>query len=75
LHWYAKNAFEYARAQEHHGHPGLGIAILLGFTSLVMLVGFFVDIVIQIRKKTDAKFSGGYFYPVSAAHAAWLVRM
>ncbi|MEO8390071.1 MAG: hypothetical protein ABI893_11140 [Polaromonas sp.] len=51
LHWYAKNAFAYAKTQEHHGDTGLGIAILLGLTSLVMLVGFFVDIVIQIRRK------------------------
>jgi hypothetical protein len=51
LHLFAQHAFEYASRQEHHGDTGLGIAILLGFVSLILLMGFLVDIVIQIRKK------------------------
>lgn len=51
LHAYSENAFEYARTQEHRGDTGLGIAILLGFTSLMMLVGFFTDLIIQAKKR------------------------
>ena len=51
LHLYARNAFEYARTQERHGDAGLGIAILLGFITLVMLGAFLVDFIIQIRRR------------------------
>jgi hypothetical protein len=51
LHLYARSAFEYARTQERHGDTGLGIAILLGFMTLVMLGAFLVDFIIQIRKR------------------------
>jgi hypothetical protein len=44
-------AFEYARTQEHRGDTGLGIAILLGFLTLIMLGAFFIDFIIQIRKR------------------------
>lgn len=51
LHLYSRSAFEYARTQERHGDAGLGIAILLGFITLVMLGAFFVDFIIQIRRR------------------------
>lgn len=39
------------RAQERHGDTGLGIAILLGFITLMMLGAFLIDLIIQIRKR------------------------
>lgn len=51
LFWYANNAFEYAKTQERHGDTGLGIAILLGLITLAMLLGFSVDLLIQIARK------------------------
>ena len=51
LHLYSRSAFEYARTQERHGDAGLGIAILLGFITLVMLGAFLVDFIIQIRRR------------------------
>lgn len=51
LHLYLRSAVEYAHTQEHHGDTGLGIAILLAFTTLFMLGGFLVDLIIQIRMK------------------------
>lgn len=51
LHLYAQNAFEHARTQERHGDAGLGIAILLGFITLILLGAFLIDLIIQIRKR------------------------
>ena len=51
LHLYSRIAFEYASTQEHHGDTGLGIAILLGFLTLIMLGAFSIDLIIQIRKR------------------------
>ncbi|MEH6421069.1 hypothetical protein [Pseudomonas sp. CGJS7] len=51
LYWYAQNAFESARNQTHRGDTGLGIAVLLGFLALAMLLGFFIDLLVQIRRK------------------------
>ena len=47
LYLYAEHAFEHARTQEHHGDTGLGIAILLFFVAIVMLFGFFIDLLIH----------------------------
>ncbi|KRB03211.1 hypothetical protein [Lysobacter sp. Root690] len=54
LHLFALNAFEQARRQEHHGDTGLGIAIVLGLVSLMMLLGFFIDFIVQIKRKWPA---------------------
>jgi uncharacterized protein YqhQ len=53
---YARSAFEYARTQERHGDTGLGIAILLGFMTFVMLGVFLIDLVIQIRKRRPSAY-------------------
>lgn len=53
---YARSAFEYARTQEHHGDTGLGIAILLGFMTFVMLGAFLIDLIIQIRKRRPSAY-------------------
>lgn len=54
LHLFALNAFEQARRQEHHGDTGLGIAIVLGFVSLMLLLGFFIDFIVQVKRKWPA---------------------
>ena len=37
--------------QVHRGDSALGIAVLLGAMTLVMLLGFIVDFVVQIRRR------------------------
>lgn len=54
LNLFALNAFEQARQQEHHGDTGLGIAIMLGFVSLTMLLGFSIDLIVQVVRKRPA---------------------
>lgn len=54
LRLFALNAFEQASRQEHHGDTGLGIAIVLGMLSLTMLLGFFVDLIVQVKRKWPA---------------------
>jgi hypothetical protein len=54
LNLFALNAFEHARRQEHHGDTGLGIAIVLGLVSLTMLMGFFIDLIVQVKRKWPA---------------------
>lgn len=56
LQLYSQRAFEYARTQERHGDTGLGIAILLGFMTFIMLGAFLVDLIIQIRKRRPAAY-------------------
>ena len=51
LYLYSQSAVEHARTQERHGDTGLGIAILLGFMTLIMLGAFLVGLIIQIRKR------------------------
>ena len=40
--------------REHRGDTGLGIAIVLGFLCFVLLVGYLVDLVIQLVKRQPA---------------------
>lgn len=54
LRLFALNAFEQASRQEHRGDTGLGIAILLGMLTLTMLLGFFVDLIVQLKRKHPA---------------------
>lgn len=51
LHLYSRSAFEHASTRPHHGDTGLGIAVLLGFLTLLMLGAFLIDVIIQIRKR------------------------
>ncbi|MGO1003476.1 hypothetical protein [Lysobacter sp. CA196] len=51
---YAQYAFEQARAQEHHGDTGLGIAILLAFVCVGLILSFLVDLIVQIARKRVA---------------------
>lgn len=54
LYVYAQYAFEQARAQEHRGDTGLGIAILLAFVCVTLIVSFLVDLIVQIARKRIA---------------------
>ena len=40
--------------REHRGDTGLGIAIVLGFLCFALLVGYLVDLVIQLVKRQPA---------------------
>ena len=51
---YARYAFEQARAQEHRGDTGLGIAILLAFVCVALILCFLVDLIVQIARKRVA---------------------
>lgn len=48
---YSRMAVAYASTLEHRGDTGLGIALLLGAVALLMLVGFFVDAVLQLVRR------------------------
>jgi hypothetical protein len=61
LYLYAQYAFDHAREQERHGDTGLGIAILLGLICFVLFTCFFVDFVIQVRKKRILNFLADVF--------------
>jgi uncharacterized membrane protein len=51
---YARYAFEQARGQEHRGDTGLGIAILLAFVCVALILCFLVDLIVQIARKRVA---------------------
>ena len=40
--------------REHRGDTGLGVAIVLGFLCFALLVGYLVDLVIQLFKRQPA---------------------
>ncbi|WP_051884879.1 hypothetical protein [Lysobacter antibioticus] len=54
LYAYAQYAFAQAREQEHRGDTGLGIAILLAFVCVTLIVSFLVDLIVQIARKRIA---------------------
>lgn len=51
---YAHYAFEQTRGQEHRGDTGLGIAILLAFVCLGLILSFLVDLVVQVARRRIA---------------------
>ncbi|ALN63522.1 hypothetical protein GLA29479_2656 [Lysobacter antibioticus] len=54
LYLYAQYAFGQARAQEHRGDTGLGIAILLAIVCVSLILSFLVDLMVQIARKRIA---------------------
>ena len=54
LYAYAQYAFAQAREQEHRGDTGLGIAILLAFVCVTLILSFLVDLIVQIARKRIA---------------------
>lgn len=48
---YARVAAAHAAGQQHRGDTGLGLALLLGMVALVMLAGFFVDALWQMKRR------------------------
>ena len=51
LYFYSEMAFEANRQLEHRTDAGLGIAFLLVFVLIILLVGFITDSIIRIYKK------------------------
>ena len=74
---YARIAAAHASSQQHRGDTGLGIALLLGAVALLMLVGFFVDAVLQLVRGrhwnwiTDALILGLLLMPFGWVACNW----
>ncbi|WP_315057028.1 hypothetical protein [Chryseobacterium indoltheticum] len=51
LYFYSEMAFEANRQREHRTDVGLGIAFLLVFVLIILLVGFITDFIVRIYKK------------------------
>ncbi|WP_282268691.1 hypothetical protein [Stenotrophomonas sp. PS02298] len=74
---YARIAVAHASTQQHRGDTGLGIALLLGAVALLMLVGFFVDAVLQLVRGrhwnwiTDALILGLLLMPFCWVACNW----
>ncbi|AZB29118.1 hypothetical protein [Chryseobacterium balustinum] len=51
LYFYSEMAFEANRQREHRTDVGLGIAFLVVFVLIILLVGFITDSIIRIYKK------------------------
>lgn len=51
LYFYSEMAFEANRQREHRTDVGLGIAFLLVFVLIILMVGFITDSIIRIYKK------------------------
>lgn len=74
---YARMAVAYASTQQHRGDTGLGIALLLGAVALLMLVGFLVDVVLQLVRRrhwnwiTDALILGLLLMPFGWVACNW----
>lgn len=51
LYFYSEMAFEANRQREHRTDVGLGIAFLLVFVLIILMIGFITDSIIRIYKK------------------------
>ena len=51
LYFYSEMAFEANRQREHRTDVGLGIAFLLIFVLIILMVGFITDSIVRIYKK------------------------
>lgn len=51
LYFYSEMAFEANRQREHRTDVGLGIAFLLVFILIILMVGFITDSIVRIYKK------------------------
>ncbi|WP_269789837.1 hypothetical protein [Stenotrophomonas sp. Iso1] len=51
LYLFSRWSAEQVAGQAHRGDSALGIAVLLGAMTLVMLLGFCVDFVVQVKRR------------------------
>lgn len=52
LYFIAEMSFKANRQSEHPVDAGLGIAFLLIFIIVVLFIGFFIDLIVRLRKKS-----------------------